>query len=81
MIGEEALPGAAPGWCFHLSPLSPETEGPSSRKKLNGDWACLQAAQLEGTIRKIRGNLSHHEWRAAIARTGLPCECTRTMTC
>jgi hypothetical protein len=55
MIGEEALPGAAPGWCFHLSPLSPETEGPSSRKKLNGDWACLQAAQLEGTIRKIRG--------------------------
>jgi len=29
-------------------------------KKLNSDWACPQAAQLEGAIRKS-GSLCHHE--------------------
>jgi hypothetical protein len=65
MIGEEALPGANPDWCFHLSALSPETAERSSRKKrLNGDLACPQAAQLNGAIRKIRESLSPRMDRA-----------------
>jgi hypothetical protein len=82
MIGEEALHGAAPGWCFHLSPLSPETAERSSRKtRLNGDLACLQATRLEGAIRKIRAISVTTNGQPLAHALAVPGECTRTMNC
>ena len=42
---------------FPFLTRSTETEERSSRKKLNGDRACPQTAQLEGAIRKIEESL------------------------
>ena len=60
VVGEEALPGAAPGWCFHLSPLSPETAERSSRKeRLNEDGACSSSSPARRDNTENPGNLCH----------------------